>query len=108
VAKNPTGKFPATCAAFNQLGVRVPLTAVSPFSKLSYVSHTPGDHTSILAMIEKRFLPGVHLTRRDEFANDLEGMFNFDTSRSLNTPVGQAKHPEDDCTPTSLDRVEVR
>jgi len=59
-------------------------------------------------MIEKRFLPGVHLTRRDEFANDLEGMFNFDTSPSLNTPVGQAKPPQDDCTPTSLDRVKVR
>ena len=106
--KNPTGPFPASCAAFDQFGVRVPMIAVSPFSKPSYVSHTPGDHTSILAMIEKRFMPGVHLTRRDEFANDLEGMFNFDTSPSLNTPVGSAKPPQDDCTPTSLDRVKVR
>ena len=108
LAKNPTGPFPASCAAFDQLGVRVPMIAVSPFSKPSYVSHTPGDHTSILAMIEKRFMPGVHLTRRDEFADDLESMFNFDTSPSLNTPVGQAKPPQDDCTPTPLDRVEVR
>ncbi len=108
LAKNPTGPFPASCAAFDQLGVRVPMIAVSPFSKPSYVSHTPGDHTSILAMIEKRFMPGVHLTRRDEFADDLEGMFNFDTSPSLNTPVGQAKPPQDDCTPTPLDRVKVR
>lgn len=108
LAKNPTGPFPASCAAFDQLGVRVPLIAVSPFSKPSYVSHTPGDHTSILAMIEKRFMPGVHLTRRDEFANDLEGLFNFDTSPSLNTAVGAAKPPQDDCTPTSLDRVKIR
>ena len=108
LAKNPTGRFPASCAAFDQLGVRVPLIAVSAFSKPSYVSHTPGDHASILAMIEKRFLPGVHLTRRDEFANDLEGMFNFDASPSLNTPVGQAKPPHDDCTPTPLDRVKIR
>jgi phospholipase C len=96
---NPTGPFPASCAAFDQLGVRVPLIAVSPFSKPSYVSHTAGDHTSILAMIEKRFMPGTHLTRRDEFANDLEGMFNFDTSPSLNTAVGSAQPPKDDCTP---------
>ena len=99
LAKNPTGPFPASCAAFDQVGVRVPLIAVSPFSKRSYVSHTVGDHTSLLALIEKRFMPGVHLTRRDEYANDLEGMFDFDTSPSLNTPVGQAKPPQDDCTP---------
>jgi len=30
---------------------------VTPFSKLSHVSHTSGDHTSILAMIEKRSSP---------------------------------------------------
>jgi len=108
LAKNPTGPFPASCAAFDQVGVRVPMIAVSPFSKPSYVSHTPGDHTSILAMIEKRFMPGVHLTRRDEFANDLEGMFNFDTSPSLKTPVGSAKPPQDDCTPAPLDKGEVR
>ena len=87
---------------------QVPLIAVSPFSKPSYVSHTAGDHTSILAMIEKRFMPGVHPTRRDEFADDLEGLFNFDTSPSLNTSVGTAKPPQDDCAPTSLDRVKVR
>ena len=37
-------------------GVRVPLTAVSPFSKPSYVSHTIGDHASLQVMIEKRFM----------------------------------------------------
>ena len=29
---------------------------ISPFSKPHYVSHTIGDHTSLLAFIEKRFL----------------------------------------------------
>ena len=43
------GLFPAGCANFNQLGIRVPLIAVSPFSKPHYVSHTTGDHTSLLA-----------------------------------------------------------
>jgi phospholipase C len=99
LANNPTGPYPTSCAAFDQLGVRVPLIAVSPFSKPAYVSHTIGDHTSLLAMIEKRFLSSVHLTRRDQYANDLEGMFDFDHSPSLNTAVGSAQSPQNDCTP---------
>jgi phospholipase C len=103
LAANPTGPFPASCAAFDQLGVRVPLIAVSPFSKPSYVSHTTGDHTSLLKMIEKRFMSSngsvAHLTRRDQYANDLESMFDFDHSPSLNTPVGAAQPPTSDCTP---------
>jgi phospholipase C len=35
---NPTGPYPAECANFDQLGIRVPLIAVSPFSKRHYVS----------------------------------------------------------------------
>ncbi|HEY3974926.1 MAG TPA: alkaline phosphatase family protein [Candidatus Sulfotelmatobacter sp.] len=102
LTSDPTGPFPASCAAFDQLGVRVPLIAVSPFSKPSYVSHTVGDHTSLLALIEKRFLSStttVHLTKRDQYANDLEGMFDFDHSPSLNTAVGSAQPPQNDCTP---------
>jgi len=99
LAQNPTGPFPASCAAFDQLGVRVPMIAVSPFSKPSYVSHVTGDHTSLLKLIENRFMPGVHLTKRDQYANDLEGMFDFNNSPSLNTPVGTAQPPQNDCTP---------
>lgn len=103
LAKNRTGRFPASCAAFDQLGVRVPLTAVSPFSKPQYVSHTVGDHTSLLALIEKRFLASggspLHLTRRDYYANTLEDLFDFDNSPSLNTPMIQAQPPVVDCTP---------
>ena len=103
LASNPTGPFPSSCAAFDQLGVRVPLIAVSPFSKPAYVSHTIGDHTSILAMIEKRFMSTstitAHLTRRDQYASDLEDLFNFDTSPSLHTAVGSAQPPKNDCTP---------
>jgi len=103
LASNPTGPFPASCAAFDQLGVRVPMIAVSPFAKPSYVSHTIGDHTSLLALIEKRFLSNatttVHLTRRDAFAHDLEDLFDFDNSPSLGATVGTAQPPADDCTP---------
>jgi phospholipase C len=104
LANNPTGPFPTNCAAFDQLGVRVPLIAVSPFSKPSYVAHTVADHTSLLAMIEKRFLASsgkpLHLTKRDQYANDLENMFDFTHSPSLSTAVGQAQSPVNDCTPT--------
>lgn len=80
MAADPTGPFPEECASFDQLGVRVPLIAVSPFSKPHYVSHTVGDHTSLLAFIEKRFLSrgdgdgdrddqSLHLTLRDRDAH---------------------------------------
>ena len=103
LAADPTGPYPAACANFNQLGVRVPFIVVSPFSKPHYVSHTVGDHTSLLALIEERFLNAggqrLHLTLRDQYANTLEDMFDFDLSPSLNTSVGQATPPINDCTP---------
>jgi phospholipase C len=103
LTNDPTGPYPKSCAAFDQLGVRVPLIAVSPFSKKSYVSHTVGDHTSLLALIEKRFLASsgkpLHMTKRDQYANDLEDLFDFNHSPSLNTAVGQAQPPLKDCTP---------
>jgi phospholipase C len=112
-AANPTGPFPDQCASFDQLGIRVPFIAVSPFSKRHYVSHTVGDHTSLLALIEKRFLnvdedadgdtdSGVaraHLTKRDLHADTLEDLFDFDRSPSLNTKVTKAAPPVKDCTP---------
>ena len=103
LAADPTGACPRECANFNQLGVRLPMMAISPFSKPAYVSHTVGDHTSLLALIEKRFLNNggspVHLTKRDQSAHTLEDLFDFDNSPSLNTPVTQAAPPAVDCTP---------
>jgi phospholipase C len=114
-ASDPTGPFPADCAAFDQLGVRVPFMAVSPFSKPHYVSHTVGDHASILAFIEKRFLSTgtsdgrgdqdneevtrQFLTLRDKHAHTLEDLFDFDGSPSLNTSITPAAPPAQDCTP---------
>ena len=72
-----TGQYPSDCPPFNQLGIRVPFIAVSPFAKKKYVSHTVADHTSLLALIENRFLNGARLTDRDGSANDLEDMFDF-------------------------------
>jgi phospholipase C len=114
-ALDPTGPFPAHCASFDQLGVRVPFMAVSPFSKPGYVSHTVGDHTSILAFIEARFLSNTSadfnddsedgraahqfLTKRDKHAHTLEDLFDFDNSPSANTVVTVAAPPAQDCTP---------
>jgi len=84
-----TGPYPAECSSFDQLGFRVPLVAVSPFSKPHYVSHLVNSHTSFLALIEKRF--GLQpLTARDAHANDFEDLFDFDNSPSLNTPLAVA------------------
>jgi phospholipase C len=101
---NPTGRYPANCPNFNQLGVRIPFVAISPFSKPHYVSHTIGDHTSMLALIERRFLTSAsgatqHLTLRDEYADPLEDMFDFKTAPSLNTILTPALPPVNDCTP---------
>ena len=103
LAADPTGPYPAQCANFNQLGIRVPFIAVSPFSKPNYVSHIAGDHTSLLALIERRFLTvngaTQHLTRRDQYADALLDMFDFKNSPSLDTTFGQAAPPAVDCTP---------
>jgi phospholipase C len=100
LASNPQGAYPSSCAAFDQLGVRVPFIAVSPFSKPTYVSHVVTDHTSILALIEKRFLNSKSMTKRDRNATTPEDMFDFDTSPSLNATLTQATPPVDDCTPS--------
>jgi hypothetical protein len=93
----PTGAYPANCANFDQLGIRVPFVAISPFSKPAYVSHTIGDHTSLLAFIEKRFLASQYLTARDQNADTLEDLFEFDTAPSMNTvfPMAPAPSPTD-------------
>jgi phospholipase C len=103
LAQNPKGAYPDNCASFDQLGFRVPFLVVSPFARPHYVSHTIGDHASILAFIEKRFLSGggsrAHLTLRDQYANTLEDLFDFTNAPSLNTSVIEAQLPVTDCTP---------
>ena len=88
----PTGPYPSDCATFDQLSFRVPFVAVSPFAKPSYVSHTTGDHTSLLALIEARFSL-ASLTARDANANDLEDMFDFDIAPSAAAAIGTAPLP---------------
>jgi hypothetical protein len=61
---------------FFELGVRVPLIAVSPWARRHFVSHNVEDHTSITRFIEAVFgLPA--LTARDANADALLDLFDF-------------------------------
>jgi phospholipase C len=61
---------------FFELGVRVPLIAISRFARGHYVSHLRHEHTSILRFIELLFdLPA--LTARDANSDALLDMFDF-------------------------------
>jgi phospholipase C len=80
-----------TVAGFDNLGIRVPVVVVSPFSKPHYVSHTVYDHTSILKFIETRFnLPT--LTARDAAADPMLDMFLFNNAH-FNWPPNFAPQP---------------
>jgi phospholipase C len=71
---------------FDRLGFRVPLLAISPWSKLHYVSHRVYDHTSILRFIETRFsLPA--LTARDANADPMLDLFDFKQAPLLHPPA---------------------
>ena len=102
-AFTPTGPYPSSCPTFNQYGFRVPFIVVSPFAKQHYVSHTLGDHTSLVALIEKRFMNHggggqqyPSLTLRDANANTLEDLFDFDHSPSLDATIPTAPPPSPD------------
>jgi len=70
---------------YYELGMRVPLIAISPFAKQGYVSHTPHEFGSILNFIEENFgLPCTNappncgaLGYSDTRADDLGDMFNL-------------------------------
>jgi phospholipase C len=103
LAFTPTGRYPSSCANFNQYGFRVPFIVVSPFAKQHYVSHALGDHTSLVELIEKRFMNHggcgqqyPSLTLRDANANTLEDLFDFDHSPSLNAAIPTAPPPSPD------------
>jgi phospholipase C len=61
---------------FAQYGFRVPAVVVSPWSRPDHVTSVRHDHTSILAMVERKWnLPA--LTRRDAAANDLSDFLDL-------------------------------
>ncbi len=75
-AKPPIIASGDPAGGFDQLGVRVPLTVVSPYAKRAYVGHATYDHASITRFIEAKFkLPA--LSGRDANADPLFDLFDF-------------------------------
>jgi phospholipase C len=68
----------STYEGFGRFGVRVPGVLVSAYAKKgNYVSSKVYDHTSILALVERKWnLPA--LTFRDANANDLTDMIDLE------------------------------
>jgi phospholipase C len=67
----------STYEGFARYGFRVPSVVVSPYAKQNYVSSVVYDHTSVLAMVERKWnLPA--LTYRDANANDLTDFLDLD------------------------------
>jgi phospholipase C len=68
---------PATAYdGFARYGFRVPAVVVSPWSQPDQVTSVVHDHTSILAMVERKWnLPA--LTNRDAAANDLSDFLDL-------------------------------
>jgi phospholipase C len=60
-------------------GPRLPLLAVSPWSKQNYVDHTITDQTSILRFIEDNWLDGERIGQGsfDSITNSINGLFDF-------------------------------
>jgi phospholipase C len=104
---------PATARhrGFAQLGFRVPAIIASPFARPGYADHTVYDHTSVLRLVEWRFLgapaqgtaAGTRgrwwLTARDRNAANLGGTLVADRQADLGFDVGMdLPAPADPCT----------
>jgi phospholipase C len=70
---------------YDRYGMRVPLIAVSPYSRRNYVSRVVQDHTSILKFIETVWNIGA-LTFRDANARDMTDYFDFRQRPFLQPP----------------------
>jgi phospholipase C len=70
---------------FFELGVRIPLVAISPWARRHYVSHVQSEHTSITRFIELVFgLPA--LTKRDANSDALLDLFDFECKNTEKIP----------------------
>jgi len=67
-------------------GTRIPLLAVSPFSKKGHVDHTYADHVSILKFIEKNWgVSPLSDRSRDNLPNPIQ--FGSDSYEPVNGPA---------------------
>ena len=79
--------WPATAyTGFAQYGFRVPAVVVSPWSRANHVTSVVHDHTSILAMAERKWnLPA--LTHRDAAAHDLSDFLDLNQPAFAEPPT---------------------
>ncbi len=73
-------------AAFDQLGIRVPMMLISPYSKKHFVSHRVYDHTSIVRFVEAKFVMPA-LSNRDANAEAPWEMFDFEGAPHAEPPA---------------------
>jgi phospholipase C len=72
---------------FDRYGFRVPMLAISPWTKKGFVSHVVADHTSITRFIENRWDLAA-MTRRDANAWPLLDLFDFTKMTYATFPTG--------------------
>jgi phospholipase C len=79
----------AANAAFNNMGIRLPMVVISPYSRPGYVSHVPQEITSITRFIELVYgLPAM--THRDANSTALLDLFDFTTPALAKPPAAPA------------------
>ncbi|HXM19956.1 MAG TPA: alkaline phosphatase family protein [Terriglobales bacterium] len=81
---------------FVYTGYRMPLIAVSPYTKQNYVSHTVADITAILKLIETRFNLSA-LTQRDGAQMDMTEFFDFNNPVWITPPTPPAQNTNGAC-----------
>jgi phospholipase C len=85
---------------FDRLGVRIPTIVISPYGKRHYVSHVNYDHTSILRLLEAKYIM-PSMTARDANADPMFDLFDF-SHQNLSVPdlpsvtIDQAKRDQCD------------
>jgi phospholipase C len=79
---------------FDRLGFRVPLLVISPYSRPGYVSDQVTDLSSVLRLLQARYLLPA-LTGRDANAWPMLDMFDFDDPAFM-TPPDLAEAPVDE------------
>jgi phospholipase C len=85
----PKGCQAVPGSPFIDLGVRIPLVAISPWAKRHYVSHAVHDHTAITRFIATLFnLPA--LTARDANSDSLFDLFDFSCTADRSVPAAPA------------------
>lgn len=90
IARPDSGATAHPDTEFFELGIRVPLVAISPWAKRGFVSHVQHEHTSITRFIELLFdLPA--LTARDANSDALLDMFDFGCKNE--NPIPTAPEP---------------